>query len=248
MTAPEIRAVKTPAGRITFRLRYSDRARRASLRLKPSTGLEIVLPWSEPPEYADSVLLKHLDWVLTHQVRAEKTLANSPSVPSPHAWLEGGDCLLSGIGVPVTFSAPQNAIVRRDDGTPEGIHLRVGLNASEADKTKALETLIKTEAKAYLGKRLAHCLKQSPKAPTGWQLSGAKGRWGSCTSAQRIRLAWRLLFLPEPLVDAVIYHELGHLLEMNHSPAFWKGVEGMDPDYKVHRAELKAWAAVGLPL
>jgi predicted metal-dependent hydrolase len=54
-----------------------------------------------------------------------------------------------------------------------------------------------------------------------------------------IRLNWRLIHLPLPLIDYVVAHELAHLEQMNHSPRFWAVVERLYPDYKVARSELK---------
>jgi predicted metal-dependent hydrolase len=48
-----------------------------------------------------------------------------------------------------------------------------------------------------------------------------KKRWGSCTLLTReIRISERLRVAPEWVLDAVIVHELAHLLEPNHSPRF----------------------------
>ncbi|WP_420638399.1 M48 family metallopeptidase [Candidatus Poriferisocius sp.] len=47
-------------------------------------------------------------------------------------------------------------------------------------------------------------------------------RWGSCTAARgTIRISTRLARVPGWVLDAVIVHELAHLSEPNHSPAFW---------------------------
>ena len=46
-------------------------------------------------------------------------------------------------------------------------------------------------------------------------------RWGSCTPADRtIRLSRRLATMPDYVVDYVLLHELAHLIEPGHGPAF----------------------------
>lgn len=57
-------------------------------------------------------------------------------------------------------------------------------------------------------------------SPVEWKVKDAKTRLGSCSSSRVITLSPRLIFLPEELRDYIIYHELAHLSEMNHSAAF----------------------------
>jgi predicted metal-dependent hydrolase len=46
-------------------------------------------------------------------------------------------------------------------------------------------------------------------------------RWGSCTSGTReIRISERLRGVPGWVLDAVLVHELAHLIEPSHSPRF----------------------------
>lgn len=50
-----------------------------------------------------------------------------------------------------------------------------------------------------------------------------RSRFGSCTpSTGAIRLSDRLASMPEWVRDYVLVHELAHLVEPNHSPAFWR--------------------------
>jgi len=55
--------------------------------------------------------------------------------------------------------------------------------------------------------------------------------WGSCSSSGAITLSTRLLFAPQVAIDYVIVHELAHMLVFDHSPAFWKEVKRVMPDY-----------------
>lgn len=64
-----------------------------------------------------------------------------------------------------------------------------------------------------------------------------KSRWGSCNTKGDIQFHWKVIMAPHRIVDYVVVHELCHLLHHDHSPAFWKSVERMVPDY----AECRAW-------
>jgi predicted metal-dependent hydrolase len=51
-------------------------------------------------------------------------------------------------------------------------------------------------------------------------------RWGSCTPSDRsIRLSARLQGMPSWVIDYVLVHELAHLIESGHTPAFWAWVD-----------------------
>ena len=71
------------------------------------------------------------------------------------------------------------------------------------------------------------------------KLSDTYTRWGSCSSLGNINLATRLLLAPDAVLDAVIIHELAHLVEANHSPRFWAQVARALPDYATYDRWLK---------
>lgn len=72
-----------------------------------------------------------------------------------------------------------------------------------------------------------------------FKISGAKSRFGSCTSKGVLSFSWRLIFFPQEIMDYVVVHELTHLKEFNHSKGFWERVGLVLPDYKRHRKWLK---------
>ncbi len=66
-----------------------------------------------------------------------------------------------------------------------------------------------------------------------------KTRWGSCSGKGNLNFNCLLMLAPERVIDYVVVHELCHLIEMNHSKAFWQQVEHVMPDYKDQRQWLK---------
>lgn len=66
-------------------------------------------------------------------------------------------------------------------------------------------------------------------------LRDTSSRWGSCSSSGNLSFCWRLVFAPPHILSYIIAHEVAHLREMNHSPAFWAEVAKLHPKYKVDR-------------
>lgn len=73
--------------------------------------------------------------------------------------------------------------------------------------------------------------------PTDVSVKTFKSRWGSCNVKGEIQFHWKVIMAPNRIVDYVVVHELCHLKHHDHSPAFWKSVERIVPDY----LECKVW-------
>ena len=56
-----------------------------------------------------------------------------------------------------------------------------------------------------------------------------RGRWGSCSARKNINFNYRILDLPAELRDYVVVHEMCHLKELHHGPAFWSLMELVIP-------------------
>jgi len=71
------------------------------------------------------------------------------------------------------------------------------------------------------------------------RIGSARTRWGSCNSHNDLTFSWRLILTPSDVVDYVVVHELAHTLVHNHSARFWKQVERILPEYRIHRKWLR---------
>ncbi len=97
---------------------------------------------------------------------------------------------------------------------------------------------------AYSRSVIARCyarmaLRAKALPPLPWRLSSARTRWGSCSSRGQISLTWALAFFDDALIEYVCAHELAHLIEFNHSPAFWAEVAAICPEWQTARERLK---------
>lgn len=95
------------------------------------------------------------------------------------------------------------------------------------------------QAETLLPERTRQLAQQTGLIPSKVQIKSYKSRWGSCNTKGEIQLNWQLIQAPWQIIDYVIIHELCHLQQHNHSPAFWELVGSFCPDYPAHRAWLK---------
>ena len=68
--------------------------------------------------------------------------------------------------------------------------------------------------------------------PTGIKITSAKKRFGSCNGKNSICFSLYLMQYPQAAIDYVVVHELCHIRHHDHSPAFYRLVESVLPDYK----------------
>lgn len=94
-------------------------------------------------------------------------------------------------------------------------------------------------AKAWLSGRVADYQGRMEVAPAGVRVQDLGYRWGSCGKGDWLYFHWKAILLPARIAEYVVVHEIAHLHEPHHTPAFWLRVERAMPDY----AQRKAWLA-----
>lgn len=91
---------------------------------------------------------------------------------------------------------------------------------------------IKKEARAYFSEKTEYYSQIMGLKYSRIRITGAKTRFGSCSSKGNISFSYRLMLYPEAAREYVVVHELAHLCEMNHSKNFYAVIEKILPDYK----------------
>jgi hypothetical protein len=70
-------------------------------------------------------------------------------------------------------------------------------------------------------------------------LRDTSSRWGSCSANGNLSFSWRLIFAPRAVLEYVVAHEVAHIVQHNHSPAFWAVVAHICPQWQQQRDWLK---------
>lgn len=100
-------------------------------------------------------------------------------------------------------------------------------------------TALRQKAREVLPSRVAHYAAIMGVAPTGIKITSAKTRFGSCSSKNSLCFSLYLMAYPDRAIDYVVVHELAHIRQKNHSPAFYAEVAKVMPDYKERLKLLK---------
>lgn len=204
-------------------LRRSARARRFSLRVSRTDGAVILsLPKWAPEREAVEFARSQEGWI--RRAQAARPVAEP---------------LVIGGVIPVG-----GTLLRIEAGT--GARIRCDGDrlilpaAAAATPGPRIEAFVKLTARHRLIEACDRYAAQIGRPHTGLTLRDTRSRWGSCSAAGRLMFSWRLAMAPPEVLTYVAAHEVAHLVEMNHAPAFWAVVRQLMPDYPRHRDWLKA--------
>ena len=66
-------------------------------------------------------------------------------------------------------------------------------------------------------------------------------KWGSCSTLRNITLSKNLRFLPDRLVEYIVYHELVHIIVLAHNDKFFEIIKKEFPNYLLCDEKLKQY-------
>lgn len=206
---------------VDITLRRSARARRFSLRVSRLDGrVTLSLPPGARESEAMAFVRQQEPWI-------RRALADLPQTAPV-----GLGAVIPVEGRLLRLDAGLGRLIRIDGDSllVPGAAAQAGVRAAAYLKTLARDRL--TEA----SDRYAQMIGRPYSRLT---LRDTRSRWGSCTADGALMYSWRLVMAPPAVLDYVAAHEVAHLAEMNHSPAFWAVVARLVPGYALHRRWLK---------
>jgi len=230
MPLVERRTIRLADQDVSYTLKRSSKRRSIGLRIDDD-GLTVSMPLRASERWLHSVLQEKGAWI------TEKLAGWQSQRPAPQIWRDGEGIALLGETlalrvVPSLFEAPPMVRARQ-------LYVHVTSEAGPEQVERVATQWYKQEAEQLFRERVAHFAPMLGVAPSGLKLSSARTQWGSCNARGVIHLNWHLIKLSMRLVDYVVVHELAHLVELNHSAAFWAVVKTACPDFKKRRDELR---------
>ena len=227
--------VETGRGAVAYRITHRDRVtKRMHLELDPDGGLRVVAPrhWSEAQ--VGELLQQHAQHVERFLDRARRR-----RLP-PLRYAAGGIHWFRGRQYRLRL---EEASGGRSGLTLDGDQLIVrGPAKDEQSVALALRRWYLSEARRRFHERLDAIARRAPwvgDRAVALRLRRMKRTWGTCSREGVVRLNTHLVKAPPACLDYVIAHELCHLREMNHGPAFYRLQQRLFPDWRTLRAHLR---------
>lgn len=221
--------------------RVSERARRIRIEVRTPTEVHLIIPRRASRRSALEFLHGREDWV--RQKLAELRL-HAAVQPLDHQRLnwDGRDQL------PLRGTPRRLLLV--PVSAARGCQVRI-----EADRLLLFTPTAQLAERARLSRTLCQAYRHEAQRDAchyleteaarlgvryqGPRLADQKTLWGSCAADGLIRLSWRLVMAPPEVFRYVVIHELCHILQPDHSAAFWARVARQMPDYQPQRRWLR---------
>ncbi|MBU6437557.1 MAG: M48 family metallopeptidase, partial [Betaproteobacteria bacterium] len=152
-------------------------------------------------------------------------------------WRDGAELPFLGAAVRIRLDA--QAADTLFDADARVLRLPLAPDADAQQIKDRVQSWLQRQAKRVFDERVAFFAERLRVRVREIKLSSATTRWGTASADGLIRLNWRLVHFALPVIDYVCAHEVAHLREMHHGPAFWATVKSIFPEFEHAKAQLK---------
>ena len=238
MPAPLTLPPQIVVGDLSFVVRESDRRRTVGITIDRDGSLLLHAPAGARPDAIAAWAWSKRGWVFRKLADKHLLLAATPA--KEFVTGEGFDYLGRHYRLQLT-SDPPSGTVKLERG-------RLRMPRALADAGQGRDAIVRwyqQRAQAWLPRRVGPWVQRMGVQPGDLDVRDLGYRWGSLGRNGRLNIHWAAMQLPASLVDYVLVHELAHIGQPRHTPAFWATVERALPGYDERRARI---ATVGATL
>jgi len=212
---------------ITYEVIYSDR-KKVSIIVERDRSIIVRAPFGTSPLVIEKLVDEKRFWLFQKVHHPQKY----PDPPTRKEFVTGESLLYFGRNYQLEIS-PEDF---------DGVRFHSKFYLSHKKKHNAGD-LIKSwyidRAKEKLPPRILDYAEKLGVKYNKILVSDLKYTWASCTPNKTLNFNWRIIKAPWDVINYIIVHELAHLIELNHSPAFWNIVAVQVPNYDESRDWLK---------
>lgn len=197
-----------------------SRRRTIALVVGADATLTVRAPVSTPLEYIEDLVRRKLVWIKKKMAEVEaRPIVRGKRFVNGESFFYLGDPyklrIVSTRKAPLIFQ--KEFILARE---------------YQEEARKLLTDWYKQEARRKILDRVKWHARRCGMKIGGVKITNAGKRWGSCGKDGSLNFSWKLIMAPLRVLDYVVVHELAHILERNHSDAFWRKVAMMCPSYR----------------
>lgn len=214
---------------LEFTVHRSTRRRTMEITVERSGELAIFAPPDVDDDRLRSFVLEKRFWIYTKLAEKDRLQRQVPT----KEFVGGEGFLYLGRSHRLKLVDDQRVALRLANG-------RFALRSDSV--TSAREHFINwysERARVWLSGRVVEYRARMEATPGGVRVQDLGYRWGSCGKGGLLYFHWKTILLPARIAEYVVVHEIAHLHEPHHTPAFWLRVERAMPDF----AQRKAWLA-----
>ena len=198
-------------------IRTSRRSKSISLKIRNGEP-EVSCPYNTSESFLKNLIERKKEWINKNIDRSRKNHKKIDQISK-------GFITYKGLVLKLIYEKSDFEGITVEDNV-----LKI-LYSDESKSKKLIIEWLKLQANNFLRARLSFLSKRISIEFNSLTIKSYKARWGSCNIKGDIFLNWKLIMLPENVIDYVLIHELAHIYFPNHSREFWELVKKKDPNY-----------------
>ena len=199
--------------------------------VSPDQRVTVKAPVGTSREEIESRVKKRAPWILRQQREFE---SYPPELP-PRQYVSGESHRYLGKQYRLKVIEDEDESVKLTRGR---FFVHVHDKQDTARVKKLLDNWYRKQARRIFEERLDECYPKVKRFGVPYPeltIRSMEKRWGSCTAEGRLTLNPKLIQVLKPYIDYVILHELCHIKEHHHGPAFYSLLDRILPDWRQKR-------------